>query len=170
MVSLIAAGERDRGRALEMLARRLGPVNYYSRPLGFDFTDYYGPEMGPGLSRRVAAFEGLVQPHRLAVIKRVCLSLERDLAAHGRRTVNLDPGLLNHDTLVLATVKPAGHRVCLEPGIYGEVTLLYANGDFRRLPWTYRDWTEPEMKQVLALVRARYQWQMNQRGNQGGMS
>ena len=162
MISLIASDEEARARAVQMLARRFGPINYYSPPLNFDFTDYYGPEMGGGLTRRLAAFDKLVRPERLAVIKRICMSVERDLSAEGRRVVNLDPGLLNDDTLLLATGKPAGHRLVLSEGIYGEVTLLFQNGDFQKLPWTYRDWTEPEIKEVLHKIRARFQWQRKQ--------
>lgn len=162
VISLIAGREDLRQTALVMLIRRFGPLNYLSAPLDFGYTNYYQAEMGPGLNRRLAAFERLVDPLRLKVIKRICMSLEGDLSQGRRRTVNLDPGLLTADALVLATHKPRGHRVCLEQGIHAEVTLLYHQGDFQDLPWTYQDYAGPELKEILGRLRKRYLWRLKQ--------
>jgi hypothetical protein len=162
VVSLLSGQPEAHETAVKMLVRRLGPLCYLSAPLAFDYTDYYEAEMGPGLTRRLAAFEQLVAPIRLAVIKRVCMSLEKDLSQGRRRRVNLDPGLLSADALVLATSKPRGHRLCLSEGIYGEVTLLFHRGDFISLPWTYQDYAGPELKDVLNLLRDRYLWKLRQ--------
>ena len=101
----------------------------YSEPVPFTWTDYYDQEMGPGLNRRVAAFAGLRLPGELVAVKRRCMALEMEMAVAGRRVVNLDPGLLGRDALVLATHKYGGHRLELAPGIYGEVDPgLFARG------------------------------------------
>ncbi len=39
-----------------------GPLCALSEVLPFAYTDYYRPEMGEGLTRRLAAFTGLVAP------------------------------------------------------------------------------------------------------------
>ncbi len=170
VVSLLAGRDRPRQKALAMLVRRFGRLCFVSAPLEFNFTDYYRAEMGPGLTRRLAVFRELVDPVRLKVIKQVCMSIEQDLAAQGRRTVNLDPGLLAPDALVLATRKPRGHRVCLAPGIYAEVTLLYHKGDFQGLPWTYQDYAGPELKTLLHRVRRRYLWKRaDTKGKEGSL-
>lgn len=44
-----------------------------------------------------------------------------------KRKVNLDPGYLEPSKLVLASTKNFSHRIYLNQGIYGEVTLLFAN-------------------------------------------
>ena len=57
-----------------------------------------------------------------------------------RRTVNIDPGLLSEESLVLATTKASGHRVAIATGLWAEVTLRFERGEYRPLPWTYPDY------------------------------
>ena len=80
--------------AQERLEALYGPVDFRSSSLPFDHTDYYTPEMGPGLERRIVAFAELVDPGRLAEIKLQTNALEQEWAVGGRRRVNLDPCLL----------------------------------------------------------------------------
>jgi hypothetical protein len=60
------------------------------------------------------------------------------------RPVNLDPGLLRLDSVVLASTKPAGQRIYLGSGVHAEVTLIYDKGGYRPLPWTYPDFRSRE--------------------------
>lgn len=159
VVSLLAGHEEPRAQALRRLASVLGPVVLYSEPMSFTASEYYTPEMGPGLTRRVAALEALHLPGELAGVKRLCQQIEAELSQGGRRRVNLDPGLLDRDSLVLATHKFAGHRLELAPGIYGEVTLYYHGGGYRALPWTYPDYAGEAMRDLLELLRGRLLWQ-----------
>ncbi|BEQ15190.1 DUF4416 family protein [Desulfoferula mesophila] len=159
VVSLLAGREEPRARALGRLAILLGPVVFYSEPMPFSRSEYYAPEMGIGLNRRLAAFERLRLPGELVGIKRQCAALEGELSREGRRLVNLDPGLLDRDSLVLATHKFAGHRMELAPGVYGEVTLYYQGGAYRPLPWTYPDYAGEQIRDLLELLRGRLLWQ-----------
>lgn len=168
VVSILAGPEEPRCLAVRRLAGRLGPLTSLSRPMAFDYTDYYTREMGPGLTRRLAAFRDLVEPDCLVKVKRVCLSLEKDLARQGKRRVNLDPGLLSAGGLVLATTKPQGHRICLAPGIYSELTLYFHQGQYRPLPWTYPDYAGEQMRGLLMSIRRRYLWQRKQERPEGG--
>jgi len=167
VVSLLANQEQPRAKALKRLASELGPVLFYSEPLPFTWTGYYDQEMGPGLNRRVAAFEGMRQPGELAGVKRLCMALEQELAHGGGRRVNLDPGLLGRDALVLATRKYGGHRLELAPGVYGEVTLFFMSGHYRALPWTYPDYAGDALRGIMGQIRVRLLWDLNNRGRQG---
>ena len=164
VVSLLSSLEEPRSRAIQRLADCLGPLVYLSEPLPFTDTDYYTQEMGGPLTRRVAAFNKLVEPHELVRIKGVTDSLEGDLARGGKRTVNLDPGLVSEHSLVLATHKNAPHRIALGPEVYGELTLLYGDGRFKPLPWTYPDYTGKRALQIFFHLRKRYLWQLRNRG------
>jgi hypothetical protein len=73
-------------------------------------------------------------------------------AAAGRK-VNLDPGLLNLSRFILATTKDNSHRIPLEKGIYGELTLQFSKKDFQTLPWTYPDYTTREYRDILIRIR-----------------
>ncbi len=169
VVSLLAVDEAPRSRAVEELAARFGPLCYLSEPLDFP-SDYYQPEMGGPLTRRLAAFLEPVAPHRLAEIKAACLEVEAALAREGKRRVNIDPGLLSADALTLATRKHRGHRLALAPGIYAEITLWYHHHQFHPLSWTYPDYAGDELRTLLAALRRRHLWQLAQAAAPGGES
>jgi Domain of unknown function (DUF4416) len=168
LVSLLAGSQEPCRRAVQALVAGLGPLVWWSQPLPFTWTDYYEPEMGPGLVRRLAAFQRLAPPGELAAVKGLCQEVEAGLSDQGRRRVNLDPGLLSKDSLVLATHKYSGHRLALAPGVYGEITLYFAAGQYRPLPWTYPDYADQEMRGLLLVLRRRYLWQLNQLRRTGG--
>ncbi|MBI5523091.1 MAG: DUF4416 family protein [Desulfarculus sp.] len=168
LVSLLAASEAPRTQAVRRLAQDFGPLDYLSRPLAFDQTGYYAPEMGQPLTRRLASFRRLVPAHGLAQIKLVCQALEAGLAQEGRRRVNIDPGLLCADSLVLASGKRQGHRLALAEGLWAELTLWFHHGDYHPLPWTYPDYAGASMRRLLGGLRARYLWQLREDRPQGG--
>ena len=82
--------------------------------------------------------------------------IESDLSTGGARRVNLDPGYMDAARVVLASTKDHAHRILLGKGIYGEVTLLYRDGAFRPLPWTYPDYREAATLAFLKGVRVWY--------------
>jgi hypothetical protein len=140
-----------------LLEEHFGPIELASAEIPFDFTDYYAAEFGPNLLRRWVSFVRLQPRDALAAIKTAANRLEDSRRGpDGRRTVNLDPGLLTMHNLVLASTKDYSHRVYLNRGIHAEVTLIYEHGGFRALPWTYRDYTSPAALAFFSAVRARY--------------
>ena len=79
--------------------------------------------------------------------------------------MNLDPGYVARERLVLATGKNYAHRVYLSQGIYGDLTLLADRSGFQALSWTYPDYAEGPLPEFLALVRRKYLWQLKQLAN-----
>ncbi|OPX20432.1 MAG: hypothetical protein BZ151_03750 [Desulfobacca sp. 4484_104] len=61
---------------------------------------------------------------------------------------------------MLATGKNYVHRLYLDQGIYGDLTLVYQQGRFQPLPWTYPDYANPPLLDLLHLVRKKYLWQL----------
>ena len=55
--------------------------------------------------------------------------------------------------LILATTKYAGHRICIAPQLYAEVTLLYQRRRYRPLEWTYPDYQGDAVQRFLLDVR-----------------
>jgi hypothetical protein len=155
-------------RARQLITRRWGPTDLESDIWPFDSTNYYEAEMGPGLKRRFLSFERLISPDELTEIKLEtngleCKMADDCLAADVARPVNIDPGYLDLNKLVLATTKDAGHRIYLGHGIYAEVTLQYLHGGWQTRPWTYPDYTRPEYHDFFTRVRERCREQMRQR-------
>ncbi|MBI9077868.1 MAG: DUF4416 family protein [Desulfatibacillum sp.] len=135
------------------LTARFGPVDMMSPWYSFHHTDYYEPEMGGPLFRRLFAFTELIPQDSLPEIKLAANAIEATYAKESRRAVNIDPGFLVMERFILATGKNFTHRVYLARGIYADLTLLYTKGKFTTLPWTYPDYAEPEIHHFLLAVR-----------------
>ncbi len=153
---LLAAGE-DPGAVLGGVQEGFGPVRDATAWEPFTSTRYYDREMGPGIRRCYLWLGDPVDPAALAEIKERTNRLEAEWADRsGRRRANLDPGLLGLTNLVLATGKPAAHRVYLGRGIYAEVEYRFERGSFQPLEWTYPDYRKPETIAFFNRVREAY--------------
>ncbi|MBQ3404286.1 MAG: DUF4416 family protein [Oscillospiraceae bacterium] len=124
-----------------------------------DFSPYYDAEMGGETHRIFYSFERLADPSALADIKVLTNSIEDDFRSDSLRPVNLDPGLLSHGRLCLATTKSAGHRIALSRGIYAELTLFYARKAWHEFPWTYMDFKSENVQAFLSQARSIYMQQ-----------
>jgi Domain of unknown function (DUF4416) len=140
---------------LDKLQNAFGPVECSYGPVTFSFTKYYEEEMGDRLLKMYVSFAGLIGREALPGIKVFTNCLERDHLVDGKRTINLDPGYLAQDKLVLATTKDFYQRLYLGQGIYGEVTLHFRKGGFRYFSWTYPDYNDPPFLKFLTKARAR---------------
>ena len=144
------------------LTLRYGPVDWESPPMFFDRTRYYEREMGWPLYRRFVSFEQLISPDHLVDIKLDTNDLESRYLRMGNRLVNIDPGYIGLERLVLATGKNYVHRIYLGKGIYADLTLIYKKGSFRALDWTYRDYADPKMIEMFNKIRKRYAEQLKE--------
>ena len=140
------------------LLGRFGPLDCESELLPFDHTGYYEAELGAPLLRRVLGFERLLPLDGLRAFKLATNELERAHArADASRRVNLDPGLLTLERLVLASGKNFTHRVYLGSGIWADLTLIYNKRQgWITLPWTFPDYATDDMKRRLTALRALY--------------
>ena len=162
VASLILAREELAGPVLRQLASYLGPVDLVGPLWSFTSTEYYAREMGGGLWRCLASFLHLASAGQLAYWKVFTNLLEKRWSLGGRRLVNLDPGYVARERLVLATGKNYSHRIYLGQGIYGDLTLMAGPGGFDALPWSYPDYAEGPLPELLTLVRRKYFWQLKQ--------
>jgi hypothetical protein len=142
------------------LEDRFGQLDFLSPVRPFHFTAYYEKEMGAPLFRRWGTFGRLLPADRLVAVKLQTNALEERRQVAGKRRVNLDPGLLSAERLVLATGKNYAHRIYLGEGIFGDLTLVYARDSFQPLPWTYPDYREPEALTLFNILRQRYLLQL----------
>jgi hypothetical protein len=165
VASLILAREDLTGPVLRRLATYWGPVDLVGPLWPFTATDYYTREMGGDLRRCLASFLHLVSAAHLSDWKVFTNRLEKRFSLGGRRLVNLDPGYVTRERLVLATGKNYAHRLYLNQGIYGDLTLLAKQGGFQALTWSYPDYAEGPVPEFLALVRQKYLWQLKQLKN-----
>ena len=145
-------------RALEILTSEYGEYDLVSEEFSFskEFSTYYDSEIGGEGRRRIYSFKNTVDPSRQAEIKKRTNEIEALFSVDGNRKINLDPGFINHGRLMLATTKNAGFRIPLEDGIYTELTLFFARGEWHKFPWSYRDYQSPLVQSFLTKVRTLY--------------
>ena len=147
--------ETDLNDILKTLIREFGPVDDAYGPIAFNFSNYYEEEMGAGLLKTYISFSRPFDREILPDIKKLTNNLESAYSINGKRAINVDPGYIAKDKLVLASTKDFYHRLYLGNGIYGEVTLHFRKGKYRYFSWTYPDYMDPEFLAFLTTVRAK---------------
>ena len=138
------------------LKRRFGEVDFKSDPLPFDYTSYYEEEMGRDLSRIIMSFERLIERDKLSNVKVTCTKLESKYSKNGNREINIDPGYIAAEHLILATGKGFYHRAYLGKGVYADLTLVYKNKEFTPLEWTYPDYRTDTLRTLFKRIREKY--------------
>ena len=113
--------------------------------------------MGADLVKGLTWFGDPVELSTLSQAKAQTMAVEQEFAmptpAGLNRRVNADPGLVTADSLVLASTKYSGHRICIGAGIYAETTLLFRKGRYEPMPWTYMDYQNDLVQEFLRKVR-----------------
>ncbi len=133
-------------KVTEAMSPRLGKSRSSFTPMPFIQSDYYRSEMGDNLMRTWLSFEKILGQDELIWYKLEAMDIEaRFLNERGGRKVNVDPGLLTLNNLILTTRKNAGHRIYLGDGVFVELTLVYQSKRFQPLPWTYPDYQQPDV-------------------------
>lgn len=144
----------DIDRILNLVDSKFGTREGTLGPIPFNWTQYYSDEMGTGLLKYYILYKNHVNRDQLADLKVFTNDLESRFVRNNKRNVNIDPGYLAKDKLVLATTKDFFHRLYLGKGIYAEVTLHYRKGRYRYFSWTYPDFKEPDLHMFLEKPRA----------------
>ena len=142
------------------LCGRFGVLDYESGPFPFDFTDYYDREMGSPIMRFFLSFKELIAPDSLAEIKIFTNKVEERHSEEKQRRANLDPGLISLKRLILASTKDNGRRIPLSKGIYAEITLVFIDGAFQPVPWTYPDYCSQTYRDIMKEIREIYKSQL----------
>ena len=137
---------------------QFGQIDLVSPWMTFNCTRYYESEMGSPLHRRVYSFASLIQQQDLVSIKIATHQIELAYSHDGQRRVNIDPGYMLSERLVLASGKNFSHRMYIGDGVYADLTLIFQKGRFQRLPWTYPDYVASNMLNFLEKVRNKYLW------------
>lgn len=138
------------------LVQHWGEIDFEGEDHLFDMTDYYQPEMGAPLYRRVVAFATLQRPEAIVDAKLKCNEIEDMLASAGGRRVNLDIGYLDHNKIVLASAKGAGQKIYLGKGIWADLVGRYRAGRYQPFEWTFPDFKDGRYDTELAALRSKY--------------
>ncbi len=134
-------------------------VEHQSDVVPFDSTDYYRDEMGKDLRRFWLQPDESWTEDVLSGRKHFGNKLEAEAAEQfpvASRPVNLDPGYVRDNQVVLASTKDAGHRLFIGQNIYAELTLIYEDGGFQPFTWTYPDYQSDAASSFFRKCRNQY--------------
>ena len=146
-------------QAKSLMIQNYGEIDFESDVFIFDVSDYYHQEMGSQINRIFWSFEKLINPKDIARIKIECNKIEDQLAIQENRKVNLDPGYLDYDKIVLASAKYNWQKIYLDYGIYADLTLRYKKGNYYPFPWSFPDFKEGHYNNTLLRIREIYKSQ-----------
>ena len=117
--------------------------------------DYYSKEMGEASSlKRLLCFSPELSPREgLITLKLKAHEWEQKTLDGEHRRVNIDPGLLCLEQVLLSSMKPYAHRTYHGLGVYTELVYLYQAKKFGILPWTYPDYAQASMREIFQRER-----------------
>ncbi len=124
----------------ETLQENFGEIISQTEVFSLPYSKYYEREMGENLQKKFIVLSSLVHKGKLVELKKFSMSLEDRYRINGNRTVNIDPLYLEEFQVVVATSKYRGNRIYLKDGIYADLELLYYNGSYQPMLWTYLDY------------------------------
>lgn len=133
-----------------------GGIALESEPFPFDMSDYYVPEMGGSLFRVWFCFSDLRDPSELPDWKVYCRGLEQEHLSPSGRTVNLDPGYLDHGKLVLASFKPSPDKIYMGNGVWAHTCLRYRFGDFSGPDHSFPDFIDGRFNRFFKKAKGFY--------------
>ncbi|MCX7770504.1 MAG: DUF4416 family protein [Proteobacteria bacterium] len=139
---------------IKELESKYGLVDMSSEYMPFNQTDYYEPEFGKELVRKIVFFENLISPEKIVDIKLEAMILEEKNRVLEKRRVNIDPGYVALSRVVLSTGKDYTHRIYLSKGVYADLTYIYKkNIGYVCLPWTYPDYATDKFRNIFLKAR-----------------
>ncbi len=153
LVSTLACNEEFALGVAARLEQEFGPLDLCSFWLSFAHSRYYEAEMGSSLGRYIFFFVEPLSRQLLVEAKLFTDHLETELVGAKGRRVNLDPGYLALDHLILASTKAVPHRPYLGKGIYADLTLVYECGQYIPLRWSYPDYASDYVRSLCGDVR-----------------
>lgn len=141
------------------LSRHFGKPDIIGEWQPFTHTHYYEEEMGPALSRCFISFEDLSSPHAAKDYKGYGTEIEALFMVDGNRTVNVDPGYLDANKVVLVSGKHGGHKIALANGVYADMLLWYNKG-WQAFPWAFPDFRDGSLFPIFMEIRKAFKNQL----------
>lgn len=106
LIGIMFSDKKICGNAVDDLKSRFGDIEAESNEYEFSkITGYYADEMGKRILKKFIVFENKINKDDLAEIKLFTAEVEDKYRKYKKRKINLDPGCLSNDSLVLASFK-----------------------------------------------------------------
>ncbi len=126
---------------LKDLIKKFGEIEKESFEYDFDgYTDYYEKEMGKGLRKKIIIFKKQINKKDLVEIKKFITEIEKKYSEKGKRRVNIDPGFVSEEKVVLASFKKKDFKEDLGNGVYAHEVLRSEDGKVKDFWHTFGDY------------------------------
>ncbi|MCX6707177.1 MAG: DUF4416 family protein [Candidatus Woesearchaeota archaeon] len=143
LMAVMHSSKASLDRAMAELIKKFGPVSTQSKEFDFTkFTQYYNPEMGKKQIKKYVVFEKLIDRSKLADIRLFTQKLEEKLSKNKKRTVNIDPGYITKEAVILGTLKERAHKIYLGKGVFADLQALFGKNELRTFDYTFADLKE----------------------------
>lgn len=147
LMAVMHSSKASLDKAMAELVKKFGPLRTQSREFDFTkFTQYYNPEMGRKQTKKYVVFDKLIDRAKLADIRIFTQKLEEKLAKKAKgsmkRTVNIDPGYITKEAIVLGTLKERAHKIYLGKGVFADLQALFGRHELRTFDYTFADLKE----------------------------
>lgn len=141
IVGILTSRPDSLPRVLDELRPNFGNADIIGQFRPFDHTSYYENEMGGGLLRTFVSFAELKFAENAKDFKTWTKEIEEIFSQDQKRTVNLDPGFVDANKVVLITGKHGGHKIKLSKDVWADFLLWYNKG-WVALPWAFPDFRD----------------------------
>lgn len=140
----------------ELFREKFGQEIEWSHPF-FPMKSYYAREMGEEnlLERVFLVSQNLYERDLMVDLKYWAWEKEERFTRNNVRILNIDVGMISLENLTLATGKNFIHRIYLGRGVFSDLTLIYQGNSFQTLPWSYPDYSHPEVIDFFNWMRHR---------------
>ena len=129
-------------KASELLEKQFGELELEGEEFDFSFTNYYEKEMGKGLKKKFVLFKNQIDREKLPDIKLWTIKLEEEFKRNNKRQVNIDPGYITQNNVVVASTKELPHRVYLDKGIFADLQIILKKGAVITSNHTFADYEQ----------------------------
>lgn len=156
-VALLYRNTEPLDHARKKLIENYGEEDHVSQAFPFSHTSYYEQEMGAPLFRLFVSYRKLLMPDKLLEAKLLCTRLEEELSdENSQRRINIDPGILDYQKVVLASFKFQGQKIYLGRNVWADLTLYYRKGGWSAFEWTFPDFKANTYHKTLLEIRQLY--------------
>jgi hypothetical protein len=150
--SLLFVGEKQTPTEVigQTFGEQYGSWSFFPGPIETQ-QKYYAKEMGEGLYQRFFAFaDQLIKRDELLHLKVLAMKTEQKNQERGRRLLNIDPGFVALEQMVLISTKPYAHRLYAgqDPAtghLWLELSYTAYQKTFAPTPWCYPDYADQDV-------------------------
>lgn len=164
IVAIMYKDEKILNEVLKILKEKYAKIEA-NLDYDFNFTNYYEKETGTNLKKSIFVFKKYIRRESLPTIKLYTNKLEDDFSKDGKRTINIDPGYMTQNSVVLASAKELPHRVYLKKGIFADVILTYSNSNFECGDRTFPDYKTELIKNFFKIQRDSLKKEQNKKNH-----